>query len=779
MQTKMIMKLTAGLMAAVMLFTSIAVSGMAADVKGQTGEGKADYAAALPLFMEVADQLDPGEAVTAEDIEITAGDAFDPAKDLTGISYDGDKVKVHFIRAEDDDGKEYSSKKAGVYTASYYVEALSSHHDYRFTRKLTVKEKAGTGAAKAPKASTESGEGSNSNTSAQEEEGSEDETGSTERSAIKEAEETTVPSTEAEKAPASTESSQTSEENAEAAQETEAATETGKETGIENADGSGEAKELKESALSSSKADQLSYNILYVRKYGNKDYINVEGLDYSSMVFPVTVVRGLATYNVRKQKDFEVTGNFIAGMTYSLPVYDVDPESGYYVAMPDVNLYSGELASYDITVIYNNDYAEKIGGYHYEKKILYIPKDVIDDPKNENPLYDGGPLAVQLNYAFGGLDTDSEGNADFGKTLPVQILNSREAEPEDKSLKVENIFEESVTVPDVVNGKEGYKKDDFKVFLNGMTVPIAEDAWGYEDGDIVIYSSPAIISNINILYEGKGPVAKALSVLDHLLSLQVNAASDGSATNTGDMKFYKSITGKNVVLELDPDSMYIGWRGVFTSNVLFAPHGPNYDNGHKMGDYNKIMNWKKDNTHPDTYDELFNSASYLYGGYTPHDTDTEKQYWNWAIESYTVGKNKANDTSDALGRDTEIEANEGSGMAKRTIYEWFIAAQKKLEKAVSYFGAGTDWAEDRWGSDSYVSVDGVEENGIGGDTNFAFKIPKNATISGSDKNLVSDKSSGSIRVIEALTLPLSISEIVCPSSFKHSTHLSCCRLYSL
>ena len=79
MQTKMIMKLTAGLMAAVMLFTSIAVSGMAADVKGQTGEGKADYAAALPLFMEVADQLDPGEAVTAKDIEITAGDAFDPA----------------------------------------------------------------------------------------------------------------------------------------------------------------------------------------------------------------------------------------------------------------------------------------------------------------------------------------------------------------------------------------------------------------------------------------------------------------------------------------------------------------------------------------------------------------------------------------------------------------------------------------------------------------------------------------------------------------------------
>lgn len=40
-----------------------------------------------------------------------------------------------------------------------------------------------------------------------------------------------------------------------------------------------------------------------------------------------------------------------------------------------------------------------------------------------------------------------------------------------------------------------------------------------------------------------------------------------------------------------------------------------------------------------------------------------------------------------------------------------------------------------------VRIYQVEENGIGGDTNFAFKIPKNATISGSDKNLVSDKSS--------------------------------------
>ena len=237
MRTKMIIKLTAGLLAAVMMFTSIAAQGMAADANGKTEGGKADYAATLPLFMEVADQLDPGEAVTAEDIEITAGDAFDPAKDFTGITYDGDKVKVHFSRAEDPEGKAFSNKKAAVYMATYYAEPLSSHHDYRFTRKVTVKEKTSTGAAGVPKASTESGKDSGSNTSVQEEEGSEDETGSTGHSDRKDAEETPASPTEAEKAADSTGFSQTSEEETASSQdETEEAAEE-QDTSVENTEG--------------------------------------------------------------------------------------------------------------------------------------------------------------------------------------------------------------------------------------------------------------------------------------------------------------------------------------------------------------------------------------------------------------------------------------------------------------------------------------------------------------------------------------------------------------
>lgn len=253
MQKKMIIKLTAGLMAAVMLFTSIAAQGMAADANGKTEGGKADYAATLPLFMEVADQLDPGEAVTAEDIEITAGDTFDPAKDFTGITYDGDKIKVHFSRAEDPEGKTFSNKKAAVYTATYYAEPLSSHHDYRFTRKVTVKDKAGNDAANAAGTSTDkkekSGDAGSQNSPAKDDEGTEDEAGSTDHSDRKDAKETPASSTEAEKAADSTGSSQTSEEETAVSQhETEEAAE--QDTSVENTEeGKVEAAALEESSM--------------------------------------------------------------------------------------------------------------------------------------------------------------------------------------------------------------------------------------------------------------------------------------------------------------------------------------------------------------------------------------------------------------------------------------------------------------------------------------------------------------------------------------------------
>ena len=140
MQKKMTMRFMAGLLAAVLMITSVIMPAMAA-ADGKSGEGKADDAANLPLFMEVADQLDPGEDVTAEDIEITAGDEFDPETDFTGIIYEEEKVKVSFSHASDENGNAFSTGKPGAYEAVYHAEPAGSGLAYSFSRKIIVKEK--------------------------------------------------------------------------------------------------------------------------------------------------------------------------------------------------------------------------------------------------------------------------------------------------------------------------------------------------------------------------------------------------------------------------------------------------------------------------------------------------------------------------------------------------------------------------------------------------------------------------------------------------------------
>ena len=48
----------------------------------------------LPELAEVLDALDADEIVTAEEVNLTVGDTFDPAKDLSGVTFDESKVKV-------------------------------------------------------------------------------------------------------------------------------------------------------------------------------------------------------------------------------------------------------------------------------------------------------------------------------------------------------------------------------------------------------------------------------------------------------------------------------------------------------------------------------------------------------------------------------------------------------------------------------------------------------------------------------------------------------------
>ncbi len=482
-----------------------------------------------------------------------------------------------------------------------------------------------------------------------------------------------------------------------------------------------EAPVLEPSPFSASQADELSYSLLYFMKHGDPSLVDMTAIRLESVITPVTIARGVATYNAARQSDFDVTErNFIASMAYEIPVYDIDPESSYYVAMPDVNLYSRDFGSYDIMLTYNNNNGEAISGYAYRDSILYIPKSAVDDPDNENGFITGSPIAVQMNYYFrGGVDSDREGNADFSKRIPVQILSGKT--PENRSVTVENMFDGNVTIP---IGK--YSEKNIQVMLNGMMLPIGTDAYDVKNGNLVIYSSAAVISSVNVVTD-----SRAKTIATRMLGNLIPEVYADTTVTPDQMAYFRDENGNYVTLNIDLDQLFVGWRGVYTgAKIQYSGKstlGNTGDDGYNESRIKKLMALKG----------WMNSVKYLYGpyvvgnsqgGYEPQDL-----VGIWAINSYTLGKNKAFETSDTLTADmlvTNDVEGDGGESVKKTIYDWMRQYAAKLEKNNGQVG----------NTQSAGQGGNVNSNGIGGFTNFAFQFPK--TVQGSQTNLVSSGNPG-------------------------------------
>ena len=141
-QNRKFKKAVSGILAAMTLFTSVAVPIPSFAADDAAKEDLKAYVTSLPELEEVKDQLSKDEIVIFEEAEYTAGEEIDMAKDLTGIYYDKEKVKVKFYKAVSEEGNDFDANKAGTYKATYYAEPASGNPAYKFTRKIIVKEKA-------------------------------------------------------------------------------------------------------------------------------------------------------------------------------------------------------------------------------------------------------------------------------------------------------------------------------------------------------------------------------------------------------------------------------------------------------------------------------------------------------------------------------------------------------------------------------------------------------------------------------------------------------------
>ncbi len=452
--------------------------------------------------------------------------------------------------------------------------------------------------------------------------------------------------------------------------------------------------ETEDISFNADKSDYLAYDPLYITKYADPSLVTLpDEISMETFYKLPTAAKGIATYNVRTQADFNVTEkNYIAGLTYEMPVYDVDPDGKYYVAIPNVNLFNDNFRAYDLQVAYNNDYAELIKGWKYRKGILYIPKAAVDKPKNKRAVKEGAAIAVQLNYAIG-VDMD------LSKSIPVQILSDRD-EPKEKTVHTANIFDQDNLTVDT--GITDRKESDVKVMLNGSLIPISRDAWTYHSGSgkIDIYVEPGIVSNINIVFARRTPAEKVkdrtVSVLKSTFCLEAYADDKVSRDQ---MKNIKTAQGEDIVLDIDLDKMFVGWRGYYNASYM---HGASKDKKNSML---ALTGWE-------------NSVYYLYGGYTttagiPEGGSADKKMGpTWAFSSYALAYNiGASDGDTTLDKDTNLthwNSHEGQSETHK-IYYW----------VQNVYADDLELSDQKWGGGGSNDV-----NGLGGTNNFAISLPK-------------------------------------------------------
>jgi len=143
-QKRWFKKAVSGMLTVVTLLSTVVapLPAMAAEISPE--EKLAEYVSSLPQMDAVADQLDSGEQVTADTYEVETGAEVDLKVDFTNISYDGEKVKVSFYEAKNEEGQDFSSSHADTYKAIYYAEPISGNPAYKFNRTVIVKEPAQT-----------------------------------------------------------------------------------------------------------------------------------------------------------------------------------------------------------------------------------------------------------------------------------------------------------------------------------------------------------------------------------------------------------------------------------------------------------------------------------------------------------------------------------------------------------------------------------------------------------------------------------------------------------
>ena len=476
-------------------------------------------------------------------------------------------------------------------------------------------------------------------------------------------------------------------------------------------------------------AAESAYQAAYITSHFNKKYVN--SVDLNAFTNPVAYARSNSVYTYKGEK---VTAqNLIAGVDYAQFIYDVDPKSDYYVAMPNTNL--GFMNPHDVVVTYNNNNGEVVKDVFYDKdeSLLYIKKNIINKPKNKNELFDeASPVAIQSEY-WVKEKYNEDGTPDYSKPLPLTALSSSaKGDYGFTNIKVNNMFDTEILVPSIVSEPKVYKKSDFTIYLNGLMIPIEESDFEYDDktGEIRIGASPAVTSSVNIVVNKKSFLSKLFVKAKNFVTEEVFASSK---VNYDDMRFFKNTKGKIVYLSAESSSinlvedMFVGWRGKYNPKIFKRDDSVSWN---KLSAAQKASVVYKTTTSLLKSKTWKNSLKYLYGGAPTgsksslsgsdykNGSENYTRIATWAITSYVKGTDimKTGSSGDYKNATTKVSSPFASG--KKTPYDWMTTYRKYLGSLGS---SGNQY------QDIHSAVNGSKNNRwaihFRGGLTFGFKFP--------------------------------------------------------
>lgn len=436
--------------------------------------------------------------------------------------------------------------------------------------------------------------------------------------------------------------------------------------------------------------ENLAFEVSYIAEHYNEAY--VDGVVEDAQFAPVALARGVATYTKKTYgEDFEngdIPSNIISSQEYTIPIYDVDPESDYYAMVANVNLADKDSKPYDMDVVWNNYLGNKLDDVFYDEStsILYVNKYYVDNPDMSQVDSAGEPIAVQTLYQWHE-NYYEDGNADFGKNIPVIVSNANGSDVQEKTVAVNNQFDITMIVPSVVENPSRYTIDDFEICMNGSFAPLDETAYNYnnETGEITLDVAPSTVSSL-MIYVNDGSILNSLSS-----AFSVKA---GVPSNMAFLKY------KGETVKFDGsmhENWFVGWRGHYgpshTNNKWTVAHG-----GHTK------LNGETE------------SLKYLYR------PNSKTAYW--AISSYTRGKNFNVSNDEGVTATKKYYGYNKKSGTKKTLYGWMKAYIDNIDKF-----NGQYWS-------AHPSLKQTKYNGTFQGCNcFTFRMPNRFV---GDENLVSE-----------------------------------------